>query len=109
MDEKIANNKGGLFNRQTGRLYLEPFKLYEVEQYLVSSKINWSRRDITECYMIMGGIPYYLSLLDNELTYKQNIDELFFKRKGELWNEFDILCKSQLISTMLGQVISTRV
>lgn len=94
MDEKIANNKGGLFNRQTGRLYLEPFKLFEVEQYLTSRGIHWSRRDITECYMIMGGIPYYLSLLDSELSYKQNIDELFFKKKGELWNEFELLYRT---------------
>jgi len=94
MNEKIANNKGGLFNRQTGRLYLEPFKLYEVEQYLESRGIKWSRWDITECYMVMGGIPYYLSLLDAQLSYKQNIDELFFKKKGELWDEFEHLYRT---------------
>jgi hypothetical protein len=94
MDEKIENNKGGLFNRQTGRLYLEPFKLHEVEKYLVSRGINWSRRDIAECYMVMGGIPYYLSLLDSQLSYKQNIDALFFKKKGELWDEFEHLYRT---------------
>lgn len=91
MDEKIANNKGGLFNRQTCRLYLKPFKLYEVEKYLQAKGINWSRYDISECYMIMGGIPYYLSLLDNSISYKQNIDKLFFSPNGELWDEFDHL------------------
>jgi hypothetical protein len=39
----------------------------------------------------MGGIPYYLSLLDNMLSYSQNIDNLFFKNKSELWDEFDHL------------------
>ena len=91
MVEKIANNKGGLFNRQTCRLYLEPFTLYEVEKYLEYKKISWSRYDIAECYMIMGGIPYYLSLLDNELSLSQNIDNLFFRKKSELWDEFDHL------------------
>lgn len=94
MDEKIANNKGGLFNRQTCRLYLKPFNLYEVEQYLISRGINWSRYDIVECYMIMGGIPYYLSLLDRELALKQNIDKLYFSKNGELWNEFNHLYKT---------------
>lgn len=94
MDEKIANNKGGLFNRQTCRLYLKPFKLYEVEKYLQEKGINWSRYDISECYMIMGGIPYYLSLLDNSISYKQNIDKLFFSPNGELWDEFDHLYKT---------------
>lgn len=91
MDEKITKNKGGLFNRQTCRLYLEPFSLYEVEEYLISRNIKWSRYEIAECYMIMGGIPYYLNLLDSEESLHQNIDRLFFKKKGELWDEFDHL------------------
>ncbi len=94
MDKKIANNKGGLFHRQTCKLYLEPFNLYTVERYLWQKKIRWSQYDIAECYMIMGGIPYYLSLLDASLTLKQNIDHLFFKKHGELWDEFDHLYKT---------------
>lgn len=42
----------------------------------------------------MGGIPYYLDLLDSELSLKQNIDNLFFKKKGELWDEFEHLYKT---------------
>ncbi len=94
MVENFDENKGGLFARQTCKLYLEPFKLYEVEQYLESKKIFWSRYDIAECYMIMGGIPYYLSLLNSRFSYTQNIDRLFFKRRGELWDEFGHLYKT---------------
>lgn len=89
--DNIAHNKGGLFNRQTCRLFLEPFTLNETEEYLKYKGIRWSRYDITECYMIMGGIPYYLSLLDREMSYLQNIDYLFFEEKAELWDEFDHL------------------
>ena len=89
--DNIEHNKGGLFNRQTCRLFLEPFSLSETEEYLLSKGIHWSRYDITECYMIMGGIPYYLSLLDREMSYLQNIDYLFFRKKAELWDEFDHL------------------
>ncbi len=99
MDEKIANNKGGLFNRQTCKLYLKPFKLYEVEEYLQSRNIHWSRYDIACIYMIMGGIPYYLSLLSNKLSYNQNIDKLFFKENGELFDEFDHLYKTLFTSS----------
>ena len=94
MDEKITKNKGGLFNRQTCRLYLEPFTLNETEKFLDKKGINWSRYEIAECYMIMGGIPYYLDLLDSELSLKQNIDNLFFRKKGELWDEFEHLYKT---------------
>ena len=94
MIDNIADNKGGLFNRQTCKLYLEPFTLHEVEEYLASRDISWSRYDIAECYMIMGGIPYYLSLLSGRLSYRQNIDALFFAVRGELWDEFDHLYRS---------------
>ncbi len=91
MVDKIANNKGGLFNRQTCRIYLEPFTLAQTKEYLQGQNIFWSDYDIAECYMIMGGIPYYLSLLDSSVSYVENIDNLFFRKKAELWDEFDHL------------------
>lgn len=94
MVKNIDENKGGLFNRQTCKLNLIPFSLHEVELYLKSRQIDWSRRDIAECYMIMGGFPYYYSLLDPELSYSANIDNLFFRKRAELWDEFDHLYKT---------------
>jgi AAA+ ATPase superfamily predicted ATPase len=99
MVDNIANNKGGLFNRHTCRLYLEPFKLFETEAYLESKNINWSRYEIAECYMVMGGIPYYLNLLSSRLSYRQNIDRLFFEKKGELWDEFGHLYQTLFSNT----------
>ena len=81
LTDNIEKNKGGLFNRCTCKLHLEPLNLHDTEKYIKSRNIEWSRYDITECYMVMGGIPYYLRLLDKELTLNENIDELFF-RKG---------------------------
>lgn len=94
MTDHISDNKGGLFNRQSCRIYLEPFTLHETEQFLHSMGITWSRYEIAECYMIMGGIPYYLRLLDAALSYTQNIDNLFFRKKGELWDEFEHLYRT---------------
>lgn len=91
MTEKIDHNKGGLFNRQTCRLFLEPFNLYETELYLNARDIYWSRYDVTQCYMIMGGIPYYLKLLDKNASLNENVDALFFRKRSELWDEFDHL------------------
>ena len=89
--DNIEQNKGGLFNRQSCKIFLNPFTLHETEEYLVNKNFSWSRYDIAECYMILGGIPYYLSLLDSRLSYSQNIDNLFFRKKSELWDEFDHL------------------
>lgn len=88
MLENLDKNKGGLYNRLTCRIYLKPFTLKETEEYLRANQISWSRYDIVQCYMIMGGIPYYLRLLDCELSYNANIDNLFFRKRAELWDEY---------------------
>ena len=91
MVDKIDHNKGGLFNRVSCRIYLDAFRLKEMEMYLESREIHWSRYDIIQCYMILGGIPYYLKQLDNKLSFNENIDNLFFRKRAELWDEFDHL------------------
>lgn len=78
MVDKILHNQGGLFNRVTQKIYLRPFHLSEVEQYLDERHFNWDRYQIAQCYMILGGVPYYLTLLRPELSLLSNIDELFF-------------------------------
>jgi hypothetical protein len=91
---KLVNNHGGLHNRLTAHIYLQPFTLAETEQYFQSQNIEFSRYDIAECYMIMGGIPYYLSKIQKGLSVSQNIDNLFFAQNGELKNEFQNLYAS---------------
>ena len=78
--DKLLSDKGGLFNRATCQMFLLPFTLYETEQYLLSRGFNWNRYDIAECYMVMGGIPYYLNQLDVQQTYAANVDELFSRK-----------------------------
>lgn len=78
MVDKLLHNQGGLFNRITQKLYLRPFRLKEVEEYLDERLFNWNRYQIAQCYMILGGVPFYLSLLNPKLSLLGNIDELFF-------------------------------
>lgn len=78
MIDKLLHNQGGLFNRITQKIYLRPFRLKEVEEYLDDRKFNWNRYQIAQCYMILGGVPFYLSLLNPKLSLLGNIDELFF-------------------------------
>ena len=94
LTDHIDHNKGGLFNRQTCKLFLQPFTLCETEEYLTQKGICWSRYDVTECYMILGGIPYYLSLLEKDLSCLQNIDALFFKKDAVMRDEFDHLYRT---------------
>lgn len=112
MVDHFANNKGGLFNRQTCKLVLKPFTLHETEEFLNSRGILWSRYEIAECYMIMGGIPYYLRLLNNRQSLSQNIDRLFFSSNGELHDEFQNLYRTLFSDSenyiKVVQALSTR-
>ena len=91
---KLLNNKGGLHNRVTKKMSIAPFTLGECEEYLLSKNIVLNRYQIVESYMILGGIPYYLSLLEKGMSLAQNIDNLFFNESGELRNEFNNLYAS---------------
>ena len=91
---KILKNRGGLHNRVTHQICLNPFTLHETEEFLQSKNIVLDRYQIAECYMVMGGIPYYLEQLQKKESIYQNVDNLFFKSSGVLRNEFEKLYAS---------------
>ena len=91
MMDKLVDNPGGLHARITNNIYVRPFSLYETKLYLYSRGMRWSHYQILQLYMVLGGIPYYLSLLNPNLSLIQNIDYLFFQKNAILKTEFDEL------------------
>lgn len=90
----VFRNHGGLHNRVTYRIHLQPFTLNECEQYAQSRHLKMSRFEILETYMVMGGVPYYWSLLEQGKSAAQNIDNLFFSPRGKLHYEYKELYDS---------------
>ncbi|MBR6411103.1 MAG: hypothetical protein IKS35_06950 [Clostridia bacterium] len=39
--------------------------------------------ELVNAYMVFGGVPHYLNLIDPEFSLAQNIDNLFFKEGGQ--------------------------
>ena len=91
---KVINDHGGLHNRVTKQIALQPFTLKECEMFAQSKGLEMSRYQLAECYMVFGGIPYYWSLLEKGLSLAQNIDKIIFAKNGKLSNEFDQLYAS---------------
>ena len=85
---KIINNHGGLHNRLTSSIHLEPFSLGECEDFAKIAQLGFSRTDIANAYMIFGGVPFYWSLLKRGESLAQNIDRLFFAKDAKLRNEY---------------------
>ena len=96
--DSLINNHGGLYNRVTYEMKLSPFTLRECEEYYIGNQIRFSRYDITQSYMIFGGIPYYMGYIDRELSLAQNVDRLFFSKNARLQNEYDRLFDSIFIN-----------
>ncbi len=92
--EKIVNNKGGLYNRLTRNIYLEPFNLRDSKRFLSSIGVKLNNEQVLQIYMVTGGIPYYLSKIERGLSAMQNIELLAFQRKSFLAEEFENLFSS---------------
>jgi hypothetical protein len=94
MIKKVLKNKGGLYNRVMHKIHLQPFNLHETEAFLRSKGIGWSRYDIAQCYMMVGGVPYYLDMVRKGESVMQFIDRTCFTEGGLLRNEFEELFSS---------------
>lgn len=88
MIQNVVRNKGGLHNRITKRIYLQPFNLQETSEFLKSKKINLNHYQISQLYMAMGGIPHYLNEIKQGNSAAQNIENICFSPNGLLKNEF---------------------
>ena len=98
MLDNLINSKGGLYDRLTWQIKLSPFTLGECKEFFNAKNIMLSTYDIVECYMILGGIPYYLNYLQRGKSIAQNIDLLFFDRNAKLASEFQRLFGSLFVN-----------
>ena len=94
MMDELINNHGGLYGRVTYEIKLSPFTLAECELFYKNRNIPFSRYDIVQSYMILGGIPYYMGYINEELSFAQNVDYIFFGEGAKLRHEYDRLFDS---------------
>lgn len=94
MIKNIINNRGGLHNRVTRKMRLMPFTLGEVEAFLKDRKILLDRYQITQLYMVMGGVPQYLKMIEKGESAMMAIDRICFTKDGFLNDEFKNLFNS---------------
>lgn len=94
MIKNLLNNKGGLHNRTTGRIKLEPFSLAETASFFKYKQLAFDKYSTILLYMVLGGIPYYLDNIEEGLSADQNINALCFQRNALLRDEYKNLYAS---------------
>jgi len=94
MVNKLINNKGGLHNRVTQKIKIEPFTLKECAELLKHKKITLDRYQLVQLYMVLGGIPFYWDAVGKGHSAPQTINKLCFEPNGLLTGEFNNLFRS---------------
>lgn len=89
MVRKIIQHRGGLHNRVTQRIHLEPFTLSETKTFIKTINKSLSDYDILQIYMCIGGVPLYLNQLRSGESAAQAIHRICFSKTGLLRTEFD--------------------
>ena len=90
----IIHSKGGLYNRVTDQIYIEPFTLKECDEYSNYKSLNLSKKQIIEAYMVIGGVPYYWNYIKKGESIPQFIDKCFFNTNAPLRNELKYIFTS---------------
>jgi uncharacterized protein len=88
MIKHLVRNKGGLHNRITQKIALQPFTLHETELFLQHKKVMLSRYQVVQLYMAFGGVPHYLNQIQPGQSAVQIIEKACFNKSGFLYNEF---------------------
>lgn len=91
MKKKLLKSKGGLYNRITRRIKLEPFNLRQTAIFCQHKHLKLSQYQIVQLYMVMGGIPFYLNELSTGKSVPQLINEICFSSTGLLADEYEQL------------------
>jgi len=94
MLDHLINAKGGLHNRVTHRIRLDPFRLGEARELLASRGLRRGVMQTLELYMALGGVPQYLLQVPRGASAPQAIGEICFGPSGYLTDEFDRLFAS---------------
>lgn len=92
MEGKVLGSKSPLYGRRTAQIKLQPF------DYLDAARmIPWAApAQRIEYYVAFGGTPYYLAQIDGDMSFRENVEALFFEKSGLLYEEPMMLLRQEL-------------
>ena len=81
--EDLLSERNPLRGRQTLTLDLEPMPYRDAAQWVP----GWSVAEKLTLYGVLGGMPYYLALLNPDASLETNLLEMILERGGPLFDE----------------------
>lgn len=83
MENQVLGYKSPLFGRRTCQYKIMPFEFFETKNFYN----KFSSTDLAIIYGITGGIPLYLSLMNDSLSVEENIKANFLVPNSYLFEE----------------------
>ena len=83
MERQVLGYESPLYGRRTGQIKLLPLTFNEAREFLP----NMDEKDFLTIYGITGGIPLYLSSMNDKLSLKENIMQKLLTRNTLLYEE----------------------
>jgi uncharacterized protein len=102
----ITNDKGGLHNRLTDIIRVDPFTLKETSAFFADRKIKLTNEEVVKIYMALGGVPYYLTDVVKGDNATIAIDRICFSKLGKLKNEYNNLYRALFFNATLHEKIT---
>ncbi|MDR0290043.1 MAG: ATP-binding protein [Treponema sp.] len=92
MENEVMGYKSPLFGRRTAQMKLGGFDYIDAAGMFS----KYSFEDKIRLYSCIGGTPYYLARIDKQLSFEKNLEMLFFKTAGYLYEEPLMLLRQEL-------------
>lgn len=92
MEKKVLGEKSPLFGRRTAQIKLDGFDYLDAQNF----NHDKNKQKCCEIYGALGGTPLYLSLYDKNISFKENIINLYLNRAGYLYEETKLLLRQEI-------------
>ena len=97
MEKELLSVKNPLYGRQTGNYKLEELSVYETAELL--GELDF--KEVIEYYGVFGGIPHYLTQIDQKKSFYDNVKDIALERGSILFNEVELLLRQELREVMM--------
>ncbi len=104
--QNVTNDKGGLHNRLTDIIKVDPFTIKETSAYFKNRGIKLTNEEIAKIYMAFGGIPYYLAEVKKRDNATSAINRICFGSGGKLRGEYNNLYKALFFNATIHEKIT---
>lgn len=104
MEQQVMGYRSPLYGRRTGQIKLRPLDFGDARKFLPQMDIT----DFLTIYGITGGIPLYLSIMNDDLTLEDNIKKNLLTQNTLLYEEpYNLLLQELRNPNRYNEILSS--